>query len=108
MDQKEKGACVLAAMVITLALDLSKLRMGAKLILSLMINSSQIPEPVCSLLICMHLTKLTHLPWGCHSVCHLACAWELCALPNKEAKMAAVRLLTLSCSCQNERRVSKN
>ena len=29
-------------------------------------------------------------PRGCHSVCHLACAWELRALPNKEAKIAAV------------------
>ena len=35
--------------------------------------------------------KVEDHPWGCHSVCHLACAWELRALPSKEAKMAAVR-----------------
>ena len=39
VDQKEKGACVLAAMVITLAHDLSKLRMGAKL------DDQLIPDP---------------------------------------------------------------
>ena len=50
--------------------------------------------------------KVEDHPRGCHSVGYLACAWELCALPNKEAKMAAVRLLTLTLSCQNER-VSK-
>ena len=29
--------------------------------------------------------KVEDHPWGCHSVCHLACAWELRALPQKRS-----------------------
>ena len=52
--------------------------------------------------------KVEDHPRGCHSVGHLACAWELRALPSKEAKMAAVRLHTLTLSLPKPKRTGEN